>query len=124
MEHEGNGDTNYNQYTRNNYQKLGKGTGRLRSQSTSWSHPDYSIIILFVICRCLPPGWTWHKVKSPNADKGEGKAGNEPRLEPCWSVLLIDPLSAMWVEWAKQFHESISGSGHVCRVSLELDNKV
>ena len=25
------------------------------------------------------------------------KMGNEPRLEPCWSMLLIDPLSAMWI---------------------------
>ena len=29
--------------------------------------------------------------------KGEGKVGHEPRLEPCWSMLLIDPLKAMWV---------------------------
>ena len=45
-----------------------------------------------------------------------GKVGNEPRLEPCWSVLLIGSLSAMWAWWGKQFHEPKSGSGHVCRV--------
>ena len=42
-----------------------------------------------------------HKVNDPKADYsgdlGEGKVGHEPRLEPCWSMLLIDPLSAMWV---------------------------
>ena len=27
---------------------------------------------------------------------GEVDVGHEPRLEPCWSMLLIDPLSAMW----------------------------
>ena len=53
------------------------------------------------ICQCLQPDKAWHKVKNPKADysrdKEEGKVGNEPRLEPCWSELLIDPLSAMWV---------------------------
>ena len=48
--------------------------------------------------------------------KGEGKVGNKPRLKPCRSVLLIDPLIAMWVQWDKQFHESKFGSGHVCQV--------
>ena len=32
---------------------------------------------------------------------GESKVGYEPRLEPCWSMLLIDPRSAMWAWWAK-----------------------
>ena len=68
------------------------------------------------ICRCLAPDRTWHKVNDYSGDLGKGKVGNEPRLEPYWSVLLIHPLSAMWVQWAKQFHESKSGSGHVCRV--------
>ena len=35
--------------------------------------------------------------KLEGGDKGEGKVGNEPRLETCRSVLLIYPLSAMWV---------------------------
>ena len=43
----------------------------------------------------------WHKVKTPKADKSGNKAdgefGNESRLEPCCSMQLIDPLSAMWV---------------------------
>ena len=53
------------------------------------------------IGHCLPPDRTWHKVNDPkadyNGDLGEGKVGHEPRLEPFWSMLLIDPLSAMWV---------------------------
>ena len=49
-------------------------------------------------------------------DKGEGKVGNEPRFEPCWSMLLIVSLSAMWAWWGKQFHEPKCGSGHVCWV--------
>ena len=49
------------------------------------------------ICRWLPPDRTWHKVNDYSGDLGERKVGHEPRLEPCWSVLLIDPLSAMWV---------------------------
>ena len=48
-------------------------------------------------------------------DKGEGKVGKEPRLEPCLSVLLIGSLSAMWAWWGKQFHEPKCGSGHVCQ---------
>ena len=63
--------------------------------------------------RCLPPDRSWHKV---NDYSGEGKVGHEPRLELCWSMLLIDSLSAMWVKWAKQFSEPKSGSGHGCRV--------
>ena len=49
--------------------------------------------------------------------KGEGKVGNEPRLEPCLSVLLIGSLSAMWAWWGKQFHEPKCGSGHVCQLT-------
>ena len=63
---------------------------------------------------------TWHKVKSPKANKsgnkGEGKVWNEPRLEPCWSMLLIGSLGAIWAWWGKQFHKPKCGSGYVCRV--------
>ena len=31
-------------------------------------------------------------------------------------MLLIGSLGAMWAWWAKQFHETKCGSGHVCRV--------
>ena len=44
MEHEGGGDTNCNWCARNNPQMLGKGIGRLRNQTTSRNHPDYTII--------------------------------------------------------------------------------
>ena len=58
-------------------------------------------LVMDVICRCLPPDRTWHKVINPKADYSvdleEWKVGHEPGLEPCWSLLLIDPLSAMWV---------------------------
>ena len=60
----------------------------------------YQNIYKHDICCCLPPDRTWHKVNDPkanyNGDLGEEKVGYEPRLEPCWSVLLIDPPSAMW----------------------------
>ena len=49
------------------------------------------------ICCCLPPDRTWHKVNDYGGHLGEGKVGHKPKLKPCWSVLLIDPLSAMWV---------------------------
>ena len=56
---------------------------------------------MYDICRCLPPDRIWHKVNDPKSnyggDLGEGKVGNKLRLGPCWSMLLIDPLSAMWV---------------------------
>ena len=68
------------------------------------------------ICHCLPPDRTWHKVNDYSGDLGEGKVGHELRLKPSWSVLLIDPLSAMWVSWGKQFHESKFWSGHICWV--------
>ena len=53
------------------------------------------------ICHCLPPDRTRHKVNEPKADYrgdlGERKVGHKPRLEPCWSVQLIDPLGAMFI---------------------------
>ena len=53
------------------------------------------------ICHCLSPDRTRHKVNDPKVDYcgdlGEGKVGHEPRLEPYWTVLVIDPLSTMWV---------------------------
>ena len=44
MEHEGEGDTNYNWRTKKNIQRTGKGTGRLENKRTSEDHPNYSII--------------------------------------------------------------------------------
>ena len=43
MQYEGN--TNSNWCTRNNPQRLDKGTGRLSNQRTSGDYPDYSIKI-------------------------------------------------------------------------------
>ena len=40
MEHEGDGDTNRNRYIRNDPQRRGKETGRLRNQRTSGDHLD------------------------------------------------------------------------------------
>ena len=42
IEHEGDGDTNCNWCTRNNPQRLGKGTGRLGNKRRG-DHPDYGI---------------------------------------------------------------------------------
>ena len=53
-----------------------------------------------LIFHCLPPDRTRHKVNHPRADYsgdlGEGKVEHELRLEPGWSVLIIDPLGTMW----------------------------
>ena len=43
MEHECNGDTNYNKCTRNGPPKLGKRTGKAGNQMTGRDHPHYSI---------------------------------------------------------------------------------
>ena len=47
---------------------------------------------------------TWHKVNGPKVDYsggfGEGKVKHKPRLEPCWTMLVIGPLSAIWAWWA------------------------
>ena len=46
---------------------------------------------------CLPPNRTWHKVNDLkidySRDLGEGKVGNKPRLEPCWSMLVMAHLA-------------------------------
>ena len=55
-------------------------------------------------CLCLPPDRTWHKVNDPKVELlsgfGERKVGHEPSLEPCWTMLVIGPFSAMWTWWA------------------------
>ena len=43
MEYEGDGNTNCNWRTRNNLQRLGKETGRIRNQRTSGDHLNYGI---------------------------------------------------------------------------------
>ena len=52
-----------------------------------------------VICRYLLPDRTWHKVNDYCGNVGEGKVRHEPRFEPRWSMLVIDPPSAMWAWW-------------------------
>ena len=51
--------------------------------------------VIWYICLCLPPDRTWHKVNEPKVDYSgdleERKVGHEPRLEPCWTKLVIDP---------------------------------
>ena len=49
------------------------------------------------------------------------EVGNEPRLEPCLSVLLISSLSAMWAWWGKQFLEPKCESGTYASLRLKLD---
>ena len=31
-----------------------------------------------------------------SGELGEGKFGHEPQLKPCWTMLVISPLNAMW----------------------------
>ena len=55
------------------------------------------------ISLCFPPDRTRQKVNEPKVDLkwglGEGKVGLEPRLEPCWTLLVIGSLNAMGVWW-------------------------
>ena len=44
MEHEGDGETNCYWCTRNDYQWLDKGTGRVGNKRMSGDYPNYSII--------------------------------------------------------------------------------
>ena len=44
MKHEGDGNTNCNQCSRNNPQRIGEGTGIYGNQRTSGDHPNYRII--------------------------------------------------------------------------------
>ena len=44
MEHESDGDTNCDWYTRNNPQRIDKGAKRVRNQKISRNHLDYCII--------------------------------------------------------------------------------
>ena len=58
-------------------------------------------ISLIFICLFLPPDSTWHKVNDLKVDYSvEGKVGHDPWLEPCWAMLVLGPLSAMWAWWA------------------------
>ena len=40
---------------------------------------------------------TMSKAQRPIKVEIKGGVGKEPKLEPCWSVLFIEPLSALWV---------------------------
>ena len=61
--------------------------------------------VLVYIYHCLLPDRTRDKVDDPkvdySGDLGERRIGHEPRLEPCWTMLVLDPLSAMWAWWTK-----------------------
>ena len=67
------------------------------------------------ICLCLPTNRTWLKFNDPkvnySGDLGVGKVCHNLRLEPCWSMLVIGTLSAMWVRLGP-----LSRSGHVCLI--------
>ena len=59
-----------------------------------WPSRSWGLSYIF---HCHPPDRTWHKVNDPKVDYigglGEGMVGQKLRLEPCWSMLVIDPLS-------------------------------
>ena len=61
--------------------------------------------IINIIGFCLQPDRTWHKVNDPKVGLkwglGKGNVGHEPRLEPCWTRLVISSLSAMWARWSE-----------------------
>ena len=82
----------------------------------------------YYICYWFPPDRTWHKVNDPKADYsgdlGEWMVGHEPRLEPCWSMLLIVPLTAMWARWAKLILDPNLGQGTDAWLKLKVDSKV
>ena len=75
-------------------------------RSTTWPLP----LILTYTCLCLLSDRTWHKVNVPKVDYSEdleeGNVGHEPRLEPCWTMLVIGPLSAMCAWWASLVMDS------------------
>ena len=58
------------------------------------------------------PDRTWHKVNDPkvdfSGDLGEGKVGHEPRLEPCWTLQVIDPLGAIWAWWDTDYFDIVA----------------
>ena len=51
---------------------------------------------------------------------GEGKVGHEPRLEPCWTMLLIGNVDLRSLAG----HGPESESRHVCLIIAKLDSKV
>ena len=50
------------------------------------------------ICLCLPPDRTWFKVNGPKVDYSGGFG--EGKVKPCLTMLVIDPLSAIWAWFA------------------------
>ena len=55
------------------------------------------------ICLYLPPDRSWHKVNDPKVDYsrdlGEVKIRPEPRLETCWTMLVIGPPIVVCAWW-------------------------
>ena len=64
----------------------------------------FILLIDVYIYRCLPPDRTWHKINDTKVGLkwglGEGEFRHEQRFEPYLTMLVIDPLSAMWAWWA------------------------
>ena len=72
----------------------------MRNPAFVLENDTHKLLWDFGISRCLPLDKTWHKVNEYNGDLGKEKVGLEPRLKACWSMLVIDSPSAMWVWWA------------------------
>ena len=87
-------------------------------QSRYCIHFRSNILVLFVAASHQTGTDIRSKARRPIkvGIKGRGRSENEPRLELCWSMLLIDSLGAMWAWWGKQFHEPKCGSGNVWRI--------
>ena len=52
-----------------------------------------------VICFCLPPDRTWGQItRWSDYRLGKRRVGPEPWLEPCWSMLVIGSLCAIWTD--------------------------
>ena len=79
-----------------------------------WAHTN--------ICLWLPPDRNCQKVNDSKVDySGDldvGKVGHDPRLELCWTLLVIGPLIAMWTL------DPNLGPGTYACLWLKLDSKV
>ena len=91
------------------------------SNSSEWPPADF-------IYLCVLPHRNWHKVYDPkidhSGDLGEEKAEYKPKLESCRTLLVIDPLSAMWAVLAQLDMDPNLGPGTYVWLKLKLDSKV
>ena len=93
IEHESDGDTNCNWYTRNDSYRLGKEAERFRTQKTSGDHPNYHIIKIGRNTEKSP-----RKLRGPAVTQTQAENHLLALVCKTWIKIIITKKRTCWVE--------------------------